>query len=74
MTNSHITQQKLINSLSSLENPSLTIFSEFKINIIKAIKSKNDDIIKDSIDTLFYQLFDINQREMNQLLKEYYYP
>ncbi len=74
LTNNHINCENLINSLLGLGYSSIMNHNKFKIKIIKAIKNKNYNFIKDSIDTLFFQLFDINQIELNYLLKEYYYP
>jgi adenine-specific DNA-methyltransferase len=74
LTQNNINYEKLPNYLTNLNYYSNPNYNKFKINVIKAIKSKNYDFIKDTIDDLFFQLFDINQITLNYLLKKYYYP
>jgi len=74
LINIHIDFENLINKFSSLGYYSIRNYNELKKKIINAIENKNSTFIKDTIDTLFFQLFELNQIELKYLLKEYYYP
>jgi hypothetical protein len=43
-----------------------------KERIIKAMNDKEDEIIQEFINTLFYQLFDLDGNRIDYLMKEYY--
>ncbi|MHA1670450.1 MAG: Eco57I restriction-modification methylase domain-containing protein [Promethearchaeota archaeon] len=45
----------------------------FKDMIIKAINDKREEEIQAIIDILFYQLFDLDGKEIDYLMREYYY-
>ncbi|MFW9972737.1 MAG: Eco57I restriction-modification methylase domain-containing protein [Candidatus Odinarchaeota archaeon] len=64
--------EKKINSLLDWDKSSILNNHEFQIKIINAIRNKNYHFIKDTLDSLFFQLFEINQSELNFLLKKYY--
>ncbi len=70
----HIIYENLINRLSDPDYFLIKNYHQIKEEISNAIEHKKYNLLKDSIDTLFFQLFDINQRELNNLLKKYYHP
>jgi len=74
LTYTYMNSEYLIKSLLGLSYFSNMNYNKFKKKIIQAIEYKNYNFIEDSINTLFFQLFDINQRELNYLLAKYYYP
>ncbi|MFW9879978.1 MAG: hypothetical protein ACFFG0_43445, partial [Candidatus Thorarchaeota archaeon] len=43
-----------------------------KLKIIRALKNKNQNFIHHILDKLFFQLFDLNEKEVDSLIKKYY--
>jgi hypothetical protein len=74
LINNHAKYEDLISSLSDVDYSSIMNSHKFQRNISNPIKNKNYNFLKDTIDTLFFRLFDINQIELNFILKKYYYP
>ncbi|MFX0021867.1 MAG: Eco57I restriction-modification methylase domain-containing protein [Candidatus Hermodarchaeota archaeon] len=67
----------LITYNNDSESSSDTLFSNINNNglkkkIIEAVKLKNYDYIREQIDSLFFQLFEIDQRKLEYLLMKYY--
>ncbi|MFX1379427.1 MAG: Eco57I restriction-modification methylase domain-containing protein [Promethearchaeota archaeon] len=67
MTNNNLDYENLVSSLLNQNNT-----NKLKNKIIEAMKYKKYNFIKECIDKLFFQLFDINQSELDFLLKKYY--
>ncbi|MFW9818777.1 MAG: Eco57I restriction-modification methylase domain-containing protein [Candidatus Thorarchaeota archaeon] len=63
--------EKPIDSFQSIRNLT-AINNGLKKNVIEAIKLKNYDYLREKIDSLFFQLFELNQRKIEYLLKKYY--
>ncbi|UCC20053.1 MAG: N-6 DNA methylase [Promethearchaeota archaeon] len=73
LINNNIKKNNWIDNLSNSGCYSVENYKEFKMKIINAVKSKNYKFIEESLDTLFFKLFDINQIELNYLLNKYYF-
>ncbi|MFX1329879.1 MAG: TaqI-like C-terminal specificity domain-containing protein, partial [Promethearchaeota archaeon] len=74
LSNNNIQYEKVINSLLGIGDVPFMDCNEFKIKIVNAIKDKNYILIKNIIDDLFFQLFNISEIKVNSLLKKYYNP
>ncbi len=59
-----------LESTSHLNNPEKKLFKEM---IIKAINDKSEEDIQSIVDNLFYQLFDLDGKRIDYLMREYYY-
>ncbi|MCJ7650406.1 MAG: hypothetical protein MUP85_17490, partial [Candidatus Lokiarchaeota archaeon] len=59
-----------LESTAHLNNPEKKSFKEM---IIKAINDKREEDIQAIIDNLFYQLFDLDGKRIDYLMREYYY-
>lgn len=59
-----------IQSNSYLNDPEQKKFKEMIINVIN---DKNEEVIQAIIDDLFFQLFDLDRKRIDYLMREYYY-
>ncbi|MFW9784321.1 MAG: Eco57I restriction-modification methylase domain-containing protein [Candidatus Heimdallarchaeota archaeon] len=63
---------RALQNLTSRDYINISDDTKFKLKIVEAIEQSNEEFIKNSIDTLFFELFQLNENEINNLLNEYY--
>jgi adenine-specific DNA-methyltransferase len=71
-SNNKINQNEFLNTISNMSYFSYFNQNELLPTILTALERKNNSMIQRLIDKLFFQLFDLNEDKIDNLLNKYY--
>ena len=71
-SNNKINQNEFLNTLSNMSYFSYSNQNDLLSTILTALERKNNSMIQRLIDELFFQLFDLNEDKIDNLLNKYY--